>query len=64
MEDSLEVDRTVGDVGWAKPGSEAGLTVLESFIRDRLADYGDLRNEPNADRQSNLSPWFHYGELL
>ena len=25
--------------------------------------FGQWRNDPNADAQSNLSPWFHYGQL-
>ncbi len=63
MEDTLEVDRTVGDVAWAQPGTKAGLAELERFITKRLKLYQEKRNDPNVDALSKLSPWFHYGEF-
>ncbi|KAM4771870.1 deoxyribodipyrimidine photo-lyase-like isoform 2-T2 [Rhinophrynus dorsalis] len=60
---SLEVDRTVGEVEWAKPGSNAGIEVLQSFISERLKMFNADRNNPNRTALSNLSPWFHFGQL-
>ncbi|KAL2097998.1 hypothetical protein ACEWY4_007205 [Coilia grayii] len=60
---SLEVDRSVGEVDWAKPGYSGGMAMLESFIDHRLRDFATLRNNPNVPALSQLSPWIHTGNL-
>lgn len=60
---SLEVDRTVKEVEWAKPGSRAGVEMLQSFVTQRLKAFNSDRNNPNQQALSNLSPWFHFGQL-
>ncbi|XP_066476889.1 deoxyribodipyrimidine photo-lyase-like [Tiliqua scincoides] len=60
---SLQVDRTVKEVDWAKPGTTSGLRVLEEFIQERLKFFGTDRNNPNKAALSNLSPWFHFGQV-
>ncbi|XP_076197260.1 deoxyribodipyrimidine photo-lyase-like isoform X2 [Aptenodytes patagonicus] len=60
---SLQVDRTVEEVEWATPGTAAGLAVLQSFIAERLKSFGSHRNDPNKAALSNLSPWFHFGQV-
>ncbi|XP_043926648.1 deoxyribodipyrimidine photo-lyase-like [Protopterus annectens] len=61
--ESLEVDRSVTEVEWAKPGTLAGLRMLESFIEERLKYFHTDRNNPNRTALSNLSPWFHFGQV-
>ncbi|KAM3835842.1 deoxyribodipyrimidine photo-lyase-like [Vipera latastei] len=60
---SLQVDRSVKEVEWARPGSASGLKILEEFIKDRLKFFGSDRNNPNRPALSNLSPWFHFGQV-
>ncbi|XP_067461423.1 CPD photolyase [Thunnus thynnus] len=60
---SLQVDRTVGEPEWAKPGTKAGIAMLESFIDVRLKMFGTQRNDPNAAALSQLSPWIRFGHL-
>ncbi|KAM9844657.1 CPD photolyase [Aulostomus maculatus] len=60
---SLEVDRTVGEPEWAKPGTTAGVAMLESFIDVRLKLFDTQRNDPNAPALSQLSPWIRFGHL-
>ncbi|XP_060729729.1 CPD photolyase [Tachysurus vachellii] len=60
---SLEVDRSVGEVSWAAPGTTGGTAMLESFIDKRLRLFGGQRNNPNADALSQLSPWIHSGQI-
>ncbi|XP_078058159.1 deoxyribodipyrimidine photo-lyase-like isoform X2 [Mustelus asterias] len=60
---SLQVDRTVKEVDWAKPGTAAGLTRLQSFIKEQLKHFSTDRNNPNKSALSNMSPWFHFGQV-
>merc|ERR1712241_1118442 len=57
------VDETVQPVSWAKPGTLHGYEMLESFVTSRIKNYSDKRNDPNVQALSNLSPWFHFGQL-
>lgn len=60
---SLQVDRTVEEVDWAKPGAAAGMSMLESFIDQRLKHFATHRNDPNSAALSQLSPWIRFGHL-
>ncbi|KAL9958302.1 hypothetical protein ACROYT_G035302 [Oculina patagonica] len=59
----IEVDHSVKDVDWAKPGTKAGLEMLESFCHERLKYFATDRNNPTKNAVSNLSPWFHAGQI-
>ena len=61
MDKFIEVDRKVKEVDWAKPGTKAGLEMLESFCQQRLKYFAADRNNPTKNALSNLSPWFHAG---
>jgi deoxyribodipyrimidine photo-lyase len=60
---SLEADSKVKPVDWAKGGEHEGRLMLSSFLRTRSEGYAEKRNDPNEDHLSNLSPYFHYGNL-
>lgn len=60
--DSLQVDRSVGEPEWAKPGTKAGVAMLESFIDVRLKMFETKRNDPNSAALSQLSPWIRFGQ--
>lgn len=60
---SLQVDETVGETEWAKPGTKAGFAMLESFIDVRLKLFSTQRNDPNMAALSQLSPWIRFGHL-
>ena len=38
------------------------LSGKNGFI-NRLKNYHNLRNDPNANAESNMSPYLHYGQL-
>nr|XP_042907496.1 deoxyribodipyrimidine photo-lyase isoform X1 [Parasteatoda tepidariorum]XP_042907539.1 deoxyribodipyrimidine photo-lyase isoform X2 [Parasteatoda tepidariorum] len=63
VEEILEVNMDVDEVKWAIPGTTAGLKQLSSFCKDRLKHFHDCRNDPTKNNLSNLSPWFHFGQL-
>ena len=60
---SLPVDERVAPIQWLQPGSKAASQQVEHFISCHLSDYGVLSNDPGEDRQSNLSPYLHFGQL-
>uniref|UniRef100_A0A1A8IWW1 Deoxyribodipyrimidine photo-lyase n=2 Tax=Nothobranchius kuhntae TaxID=321403 RepID=A0A1A8IWW1_NOTKU len=60
---SLDVDRSVEEPQWAKPGTAAGMAMLESFIDVRLKLFNTHRNDPNSAALSQLSPWIRFGHL-
>ncbi|CRL08549.1 CLUMA_CG021341, isoform A [Clunio marinus] len=60
---SLKVDETVGVVDWIKPGYKNAVEVLETFINKRLKVFATKRNDPTINALSNLSPFFHFGQI-
>jgi deoxyribodipyrimidine photo-lyase len=45
------------------PGERAANRRLQRFLRQGLEHYDARRNDPNADAQSGLSPYFHFGQI-
>ena len=45
------------------PGTTAGLERLQTFAGQGLADYARLRDRPDLDGTSRLSPYLHFGEI-
>ncbi|CAO1352263.1 unnamed protein product [Diamesa serratosioi] len=60
---SVKVDLTVDSVEWAQPGYTNAVAMLESFINERLQHYSTKRNDPLLNFLSNLSPYFHFGQI-
>ncbi|QSA96613.1 deoxyribodipyrimidine photo-lyase [Methylococcus sp. EFPC2] len=46
-----------------RPGEEAALNRLASFLDSALTDYHDARDRPDLDGVSRLSPHLHFGEI-
>ena len=61
--DSLRLDRTVPPVSWVRPGEQAARERLQQFLSEKLAHYDLDRNDPTREGQSDLSPFFHFGQL-
>ena len=64
VDEFIEVDRSVKEVEWAKPGTKAGLEMLETFCHERFKYFATDRNNPTKSALSNLSPWFHAGKYI
>ena len=62
-ENHMNINNSVKPVDWAKPGTDAAMKQFEGFCRNKLDDFGDLRNDPNAEACSNLSPWINHGHI-
>lgn len=60
--DSLAITH-LPEVTWLTPGAQAARDMLNIFIDQKLPQYAASRNDPNADVQSNLSPYLHFGHI-
>ena len=59
----LNIDYTIKELDWIKPGESAAQVMLELFINNKLEEYDEKRNDPNYQQLSNLSPYIHYGQI-
>jgi len=59
----LNVDRTIGDVDWIKPGERSAKNMLDEFLSNKIRGYDIDRNDPNKNGQSDLSPYLHFGQI-
>jgi len=58
----LKIDFTVKTLDWILPGEKEALDSLNN-LNKRLIHYDAQRNDPNLNKLSNMSPYFHYGHL-
>ena len=57
------IDKSVGKVTWIQPGYRGAINELENFLNKRISNYNSKRNDPTCNALSNLSPWFHFGQI-
>ncbi len=60
---NLKIDLSVGELSWIKPGEKMAKKMLNSFISERFDKSGELRNNPNRNKISHLSPYIHFGQI-
>ncbi|CAM9789414.1 unnamed protein product [Ectocarpus sp. 6 AP-2014] len=60
---SLDLDRSVPEISWLKPGAKGASDNLQSFIETRMKGFADLSNNPNEDVCSHMSPYFNLGQM-
>ncbi|MEJ2194051.1 MAG: deoxyribodipyrimidine photo-lyase [Ignavibacteriaceae bacterium] len=60
---SLIVNENVKPVNWLKSGEKAAHKTLKVFIDKKFHKYSELRNDPNQNVLSNLSPFLHFGQI-
>ncbi|MFN8474859.1 MAG: deoxyribodipyrimidine photo-lyase [Anaerolineae bacterium] len=60
---ALRADTSVAPAAGFAPGETAARAALDTFLTRRLAAYAHNRNNPAIDGQSDLSPYFHFGQL-
>lgn len=56
-------DASVPPVIHFSSGSKNAVKHLQQFLEEKLEFYNSQRNDPNADAQSNLSPFLHFGQI-
>ena len=75
---SMAVPKLLSDRDWAlahlpidhgvrptaqRGGSQAASVHMEEFLEERFPEYAELRNDPDDDVTSGLSPYLHFGHL-
>jgi len=63
VEAELDIDPSVGPVGWIRGGTTAALTRLEEFLATKIDHFHERRNDPSVDYLSHLSPYLHFGHI-
>ena len=58
---SCDIDHSVPPSTVYKGGEAAALKRLHHFVRNILPQYDELRNKPDVDGSSRLSPYLHFG---
>ena len=60
---NIKADKSVKEINDIRPGEDAALNSLQSFIDETFNIYGEKRNDPAAEATSGLSPFLHYGQI-
>ena len=60
--ESMNIDKSVKPVDWINPGEKNARNLLEK-LKKHLIDYNEKRNNPNLNNLSNMSPYFHFGQI-
>ena len=59
----LAIDHSVPPVQKTKGGSVAATQRWNEFLRERLSEYSENRNQPELNGSSGLSPYLHFGHI-
>jgi deoxyribodipyrimidine photo-lyase len=58
-----KLDRSVGPVDSFTGGTHAAMKRLNEFVENELGAYDKMRNHPEVDGTSRLSPYLHFGHI-
>jgi deoxyribodipyrimidine photo-lyase len=58
-----KLDRSVAKVASWHGGTKEAMKMLRAFVRTKVASYPELRNRPEEDGTSRLSPYLHFGHI-
>ena len=59
----LDIDRSVEKVKTLKGGTYEAKRHLDEFLKNKLDNFQDLRNDPTVDCLSHMSPYLHFGQV-
>ncbi|UCC98235.1 MAG: deoxyribodipyrimidine photo-lyase [Phycisphaerales bacterium] len=59
----LDIDRSVARAGGFRGGIRQAKGRLNDFLANKLSHFAELRNDPNADCVSHMSPYLHFGQI-
>jgi len=59
----LNIDRSVCKVDSFHGGTKKARRLFDDFLRNKLDDFAQHRNDPNENCISNMSPYLHFGQI-
>lgn len=60
---NLQINQKVRPIQWLIPGTQTAKIRAQAFIAQQLDQYDELRNNPNKEGISHMSPYLHFGQL-
>jgi deoxyribodipyrimidine photo-lyase len=60
---NLRLEDSIGNTENFQGGTSEALKRLENFVKNKLSDYAELRNDPTQNCFSDLSPYLHFGQI-
>lgn len=60
---SLKIDKKINPSKDLIGGTSEAKSHLEIFLKNKIDRYDDLRNNPNLDYLSKMSPYLHFGQI-
>ena len=60
---NLKIEKTVSPSKFFSAGTSEAKKHLELFVKEKLPNYPELKNDPTVDGLSDLSPYLHYGQI-
>jgi len=60
---NMNLDKSVKPVHNFNGGQEKAEKILRDFIKNKIDRYPELRNDPNKNFTSDLSPYLHFGQI-
>jgi deoxyribodipyrimidine photo-lyase len=61
--DRMRISRSAARVAAFHGGRSQAEMLLDDFIAQKLASYGEERNDPSRDCVSHMSPYLHFGQI-
>lgn len=61
--EKLPLEHDVPAVKGVEGGSKTGEKIASEFVKKKLSEYPEDRNQPEQDGTSGLSPYLHYGHV-
>jgi deoxyribodipyrimidine photo-lyase len=59
----LNIDKSIPKVTSFRGGTREAKRHLNIFLRNKLDKFAELRNDPNENFVSNMSPYLHFGQI-
>ena len=59
----MDFDQKIDYDNYFRGGYQQARQKLDDFIKNKLKDYGEKRNIPHLNFQSDLSPYLHFGQI-
>ncbi len=60
---NMKLDKTVSPVDNFTGGEQNAEILLKDFLKNKIDNYPEYKNDPNKNFTSNLSPYLHFGQI-